>query len=187
MATKAVDATQLDADLESVADAIREKGGTSASMAFPDEFISAIEAISPAPDEVDMYVGRDAPTAAETGDLWMDISDESVSKNVQAYTTPVSTTSTTMGNTNMKITVSKTGRYTIYLTAGCNRNSGSYYYRLRKGSTDLVASTAISTTTGVCKVLTNQSLNSGDVLTVGLQSANTSYRAYATSLIIVEQ
>ena len=41
-----VDSTQLDADLTSVADAIREKGGTSAELAFPTDFVSAIEAIS---------------------------------------------------------------------------------------------------------------------------------------------
>ena len=42
---KLVDSTLLDADLTSVANAIRTKGGTSASLAFPAEFISAIEAI----------------------------------------------------------------------------------------------------------------------------------------------
>lgn len=41
-----VDSAQLDSDLTSVADAIREKGGTSAQLAFPTEFVSAIEAIS---------------------------------------------------------------------------------------------------------------------------------------------
>ena len=39
---KLVDSTQLDADLTSVANAIRTKGGTSASLAFPADFISAI-------------------------------------------------------------------------------------------------------------------------------------------------
>lgn len=43
---KLVDSTQLDADLTSVANAIREKGGTSAELAFPTDFVSAIEAIS---------------------------------------------------------------------------------------------------------------------------------------------
>lgn len=43
---KLVDSTQLDADLTSVANAIRAKGGTSAQLAFPAEFVSAIEAIS---------------------------------------------------------------------------------------------------------------------------------------------
>lgn len=42
---KLVDSTQLDADLTSVANAIRTKGGTSAQLAFPAEFVSAIENI----------------------------------------------------------------------------------------------------------------------------------------------
>lgn len=43
---KLVDSTQLDSDLTSVANAIRTKGGTSASLAFPSDFVSAINAIS---------------------------------------------------------------------------------------------------------------------------------------------
>lgn len=43
---KLVDSTQLDADLTSVANAIRSKGGTSASLAFPSGFVTAISAIS---------------------------------------------------------------------------------------------------------------------------------------------
>lgn len=43
---KLVDSTQLDADLTSVANAIRTKGGTSAQMAFPAGFVQAIGAIS---------------------------------------------------------------------------------------------------------------------------------------------
>lgn len=43
---KLVDSTQLDADLTSVANAIRTKGGTSASLAFPADFVSAIAAIT---------------------------------------------------------------------------------------------------------------------------------------------
>lgn len=39
---KLVDSTQLDADLTSVANAIRTKGGTSAQLAFPADFVSAI-------------------------------------------------------------------------------------------------------------------------------------------------
>lgn len=42
---KLVDSAQLDADLTSVANAIRTKGGTSASLAFPADFVSAIAAI----------------------------------------------------------------------------------------------------------------------------------------------
>lgn len=42
---KLVDSTQLDADLTSVANAIRTKGGTSADLAFPAGFAVAIAAI----------------------------------------------------------------------------------------------------------------------------------------------
>lgn len=45
---KLVDSTQLDADLTSVANAIRSKGGTSGTLAFPNGFISAVEAIETA-------------------------------------------------------------------------------------------------------------------------------------------
>lgn len=43
---KLVDSTQLDADLTSIANAIRTKGGTSAQLAFPAGFVSAIGNIS---------------------------------------------------------------------------------------------------------------------------------------------
>lgn len=43
---KLVDSTQLDSDLTSVANAIRTKGGTSASLSFPSGFVDAIDAIS---------------------------------------------------------------------------------------------------------------------------------------------
>lgn len=42
---KLVDSTQLDSDLTSVANAIRTKGGTSAQLAFPAGFVSAIQNI----------------------------------------------------------------------------------------------------------------------------------------------
>ena len=42
---KLVNATSLDAGLTSIADAIRDKGGTSADLAFPDGFVDAVDAI----------------------------------------------------------------------------------------------------------------------------------------------
>lgn len=42
---KLVDSSQLNSDLTTVANAIRTKGGTSASLAFPSGFVSAIQAI----------------------------------------------------------------------------------------------------------------------------------------------
>lgn len=45
---KLVDSTQLDSDLTSVANAIRAKSGGSAALSFPNDFISAVEAIETA-------------------------------------------------------------------------------------------------------------------------------------------
>lgn len=42
---KVIDAPQLDADMQSVADSIRSKGGTSALLAWPDGFKAAVDAI----------------------------------------------------------------------------------------------------------------------------------------------
>lgn len=49
---KLVDSTQLDADLTSVANAIRTKGGTSAELAFPQGFVNAIEDIPSGSDSL---------------------------------------------------------------------------------------------------------------------------------------
>ena len=59
---KLVDSAQLDADLGSVADAIRTKGGTSAQLAFPSGFVSAVEAI-----ETGGGGGTDCSTAILSG------------------------------------------------------------------------------------------------------------------------
>lgn len=52
---KLIDSAQLDADLTSVANAIRTKGGTSAQLAFPAGFVSAINAISGGGSEEHTY------------------------------------------------------------------------------------------------------------------------------------
>lgn len=64
-----VDSAQLDADLTSVANAIRTKGGTSGQLAFPAEFVSAIEAIETGGGgfDLDAYV-QSSPTAP-AGDI----------------------------------------------------------------------------------------------------------------------
>lgn len=49
---KVVDSAALDAGLTGIADAIREKGGTSAEMTFPDGFVDAVGAISAKTQEV---------------------------------------------------------------------------------------------------------------------------------------
>ena len=42
---KVIDSAKLDADLTTVADAIRTKTGSTETMAFPDGFVSSIDAI----------------------------------------------------------------------------------------------------------------------------------------------
>lgn len=53
---KLVDSTQLDANLTSVANAIRTKGGTSAELAFPQGFVDAVDAI-PTGGATDLVIG----------------------------------------------------------------------------------------------------------------------------------
>lgn len=58
---KAVDSAALDAGLNSVADAIRTKGGTAEPLAWPEGFAAAIAAIETGTggvslDDVDVYV-----------------------------------------------------------------------------------------------------------------------------------
>lgn len=58
---KLVDSTQLNTDLTAVADAIRTKGGTSASLAFPTGFVDAIEAIETGGGgDIDSYINGTA-------------------------------------------------------------------------------------------------------------------------------
>jgi hypothetical protein len=55
---KLVDSTQLDADLTSVANAIRTKGGTSASLAFPAGFVQAIGDIQTGGGDMEAFMNR---------------------------------------------------------------------------------------------------------------------------------
>lgn len=63
---KAVDSTQLNNDLSSVANAIRAKGGTSASLAFPAGFVSAVEAIPTGGYSIDDLATRAEPSGTIT-------------------------------------------------------------------------------------------------------------------------
>lgn len=66
---KLVDSTQLDADLTSIANAIRTKGGTSAQLAFPQGFVDAVEAIETGGD----YTAADfALTSKPVGEVVSD-------------------------------------------------------------------------------------------------------------------
>lgn len=96
---KAVDSAQLNADLTSVADTIRAKGGTNEQLAFPSGFnaaISAIEARTPLQIAVSTKAG--ATCTATKG------------------TTTVSGTADTSGN--CTLTVMEAGTWTVSATSG---------------------------------------------------------------------
>lgn len=63
---KLVDSAQLDADLTTVANAIRTKGGTSAQLAFPSGFASAIAAIPSGGGTYQAKTGIDPTTSSQT-------------------------------------------------------------------------------------------------------------------------
>ena len=77
---KLVDSTQLNTDLTSIANAIRTKGGTSAQLAFPQGFVSAIEAIletdiaTPANTATKLFPGLDLDFKPDF--LWISMTRE---------------------------------------------------------------------------------------------------------------
>lgn len=87
---KLVDSAQLDTDLTSVANAIRAKGGTSASLAFPADFVSAIGAIPSGGgagwlNYVDKINTFGINGASVSGDLVIDFSGKTVTLGSQAF------------------------------------------------------------------------------------------------------
>lgn len=82
---QAVDAQKLDQDLQNVADAIRAKGKTSQSMAFPNGFLSAVAAL---PDEANIETATVTP-ASYTTTLTFPVSKKYDSAIVLCITEPV--------------------------------------------------------------------------------------------------
>lgn len=87
---KLVDSTQLDSDLTSVANAIRAKGGTSASLAFPAGFVSAIDAIPTGGGGYDYDIKRvkvtgNSPTVDRAFDNFVLIAEVEASSLPAAY------------------------------------------------------------------------------------------------------
>ena len=160
---KLVDSTQLDADLTSVADAIRTRGGTSASLAFPSGFVSAINAI---------------PSGGGT------------SKNVQVVQGTTRTTSSTLTAIGAEMTVSKTGTYDIYWAAFRSNTSSSYTYatQLYVGGSAYGSENTTWSNHVQNNHLTNVPLTANQKIRVyGRESRGSSYYIYAPTLVIVEQ
>lgn len=81
---KLVDSSQLDSDLTSVANAIRTRGGTSADLAFPAGFVSAVGAIG------NQYAAADEGKVVSNGAL--------VAQTAHAEVTQNGTIDTTLNN-----------------------------------------------------------------------------------------
>ena len=88
MAYKFVNADQLDADLAAVADAIRNKGGTSESLAFPSGMVSAVSAISTGVElNFDVVGGATTPTNPTENAIWVN-TDTPITSYVFSVTEP---------------------------------------------------------------------------------------------------
>lgn len=116
---KAVDSAQLNADLTAVADAIRTKGGTSAQLAYPDGFVSAIQAIQTgAPLQVVVTTSAGATVTATNGSKT--ISGTADSTGVCTLTVPEtgtwSVSATLGGQMSDTKTVSITDSYEVTLS-----------------------------------------------------------------------
>lgn len=97
---KLVDSTQLDADLTSVANAIRTKGGTSASLAFPADFVSAIAAIPTGGGGGDLF-DYSKPVGAITSDI-LSLPPYAIAKRTGITSIELTNGSFTIGTSNFR-------------------------------------------------------------------------------------
>ena len=148
---KAVDSAQLNADLTAVADAIRTKGGTSDSLAYPDGFVTAIQAIQTGTElQIIVTVKSGATVTATKGSL--SVSGTSVNGTC-TLTVPEPGTwnvsATLGGQTSDTKSVSITGSYAVELTffsatITVNVESGATV-TLKKGGTTIATKTSNGT------------------------------------------
>lgn len=108
---KAVDSANLDAGLTSVADAIRAKCRSSASLAFPDEFISAIEAISTGSGVGASYIVHGTYTAATANYISMHM----FRGNSPWIPSPAYSSGVILCRTDFELSPDETGPQNVYL------------------------------------------------------------------------
>lgn len=114
-------------------------------------------------------------------------SGEGSAKNVQAYRGSDSVAATTYTDTDLTITVAKTGTYNVTWSGWRNTTSGTSGSQLYKNGTAVgSASTTFTNSYGQVVSLTNQSFNKDDVLVVRARSRATNYSMYVANLVIEE-
>lgn len=119
---KAIDSAVLDSGLTSVANAIRNKGGTSEVLEFPAGFVSAVNAISASGLNFEV-VGNPEPSNPKENTIWLD-TDTSITKWVIAVDNPYLS----------KVNVS---------TSDANSHENSYWC-FTDGTTDRVENTSFT-------------------------------------------
>ena len=111
------------------------------------------------------------------------------SKNVQVIQSTGRTTATSLTKVSGELTVSKTGTYDIYWSAGRTNTSSSYTWgtRLYIGSTGYGTENTTWTNNVQNNHLTNISLSVNDKLSVYARGRGGSYYAFVPMLLIIEQ
>lgn len=106
--------------------------------------------------------------------------------NMQAYLGTATRTANSYGATTVKLTVAKTGTYTVSWTAWRSSSSGTMGTNLHVNDTTGTNQQTFTSTYGQCITLTNQHYNANDVLTIYATSGSTS-RSIIVSNLIIEQ
>lgn len=163
---KIVDSVELDNGLTEIADAVRQKGGTTDQLSFPHGIAQAIGSIPTGKSEMNKQISFASGTVN-------------------------STKATTVSG--VQITVEKTGTYTVSWTAWRNRSSGTHGTQLYSNSSNFgpLGETAIgseyttwSNTYGQVVKLTNVTLTEGTQLYVKARSSGTTYITGVANLCI---
>lgn len=138
-------------------------------------------------EECDLYAGKEAPTAAVNGDLWLDTSDEPTGKAVQISNASNRRSGTSYDTiSNVTLTVEKAGTYDIYWTGFRSATSGTFGTQLYKNNSSQGSQQTTFSNHEQHPKLTNVTLAVGDVLTIKGRSGSTSNYIYASNLIIIE-
>lgn len=117
----------------------------------------------------------------------VNVSGGGSSKNIQVASGYKSRANSSYGATGLKLTVAKSGTYTITWTGWRASSSGTSGSQLYKNGTAVgSAVTSFTGTYGQLVTLTNQSLSADDVIEVYARSRNTSYAMYVANLTIIE-
>lgn len=152
---KLVDSAQLDADLASVASAIRSKGGTSAQLAFPAGFVAAVNAIP-------------------TGGGGM---------NIQAYHGMDYKTATSLTATAVKLKIAKAGTYKVSWMGFRNNSSNTFSSRLYVNGTAAGSDHTTFTRTYGQYCEETLTLAANDEICVYARARSTTYYMYVGNLI----